>query len=418
MQNNNFKSQRNTYKLLEKITSQKFKSELSLLKTLVQDLVNHKEFGVIGGRIWQINPVENVYSLKYQFGNLKKIPSDYSLAIDEQPILNKLIRQRTITNVETDPLLQSKGIDVYSLTGVGEILKLKSGKYYKYAIGFNAPEILQTLNETLNILSGVTSVALRNLTAQAAHKKIRRDIVKASEIQRNLLPDHKIKFYDYDVFGICIPDSEVSGDYFDYLKNADFEEERLGIVISDASSKGLPAAVQSLFLSGAMRMGLGFATKMSSLFSRLNTLIWETFPNERFVTLFYCELTLSSNRLALYTNAGHCSPIHYHPDTDEIKFLGPTGGMLGVVENQKFGVENIRMRPGDVLILYTDGITESQDNMGNMFGEDRLIELIKKYHSESPEAIAYNILEEVQKFTIDSLYSDDKTLVVVKRDSN
>jgi len=407
--------QRNTYKLIEKIVSHKFKSELHLLKALVNDIVNHKEFGIQGGRIWELNTTDNCYTLKYQFGNVEKIPVGYSIGIDDQPVLTKLIRQRTIINRETDPLLQEKGIELYSITGAGDIIKLKSGKFYKYTIGINAPEFPQSLFETLNIISGVVSVALRNISTQAEQKKIHKDIIKASEIQRNLLPEHKIKFYDFDVFGVCHPDSEVGGDYFDYLKNADDEEERLGIVISDAASKGLPAAIQSLFVSGAMRMGMRFATKMSHLFSRLNTLIWETFLYERFVTLFYCELTLSSNRLVLYSNAGHCAPIHYHPDTDTFRFLGPTGGLLGIMEHQTFGVENIRMRAGDILVLYTDGITESQDNLGNVYGEERLLEHIKKLHNETPEIIAYNILEDVQKFTAESAYNDDKTLVVIKR---
>lgn len=407
--------QRNTYKLIEKIVSHKFRSEHQLLKALVHDIVNHKEFGIHGGRIWELNSIDNSYTLKYQYGNFKKIPVGYSINIDEQPVMTKLSRQRTIINRETDPVLLEKGIELYSITGVGDIFKLKTGKYYKYAIAINAPEFLQSLFETLNIISSVVTVALRNLSSQAVQKKIHKDIIKASEIQRNLLPEHKISFHDFDVFGVCYPDSEVGGDYFDYLKNSDDEEERLGIVISDAASKGLPAAIQSLFVSGAMRMGLGFATKMSHLFSRLNTLIWETFPYERFVTLFYCELTLSSNRLILYSNAGHCPPIHYRPDRDTFRFLGATGGLLGLMEHQKFGVENVRMHPGDILVLYTDGITESQDNLGNVYGEERLLEHIKKHQSETPEIIAYNILEDVQKFTAESVYNDDKTLVVIKR---
>jgi sigma-B regulation protein RsbU (phosphoserine phosphatase) len=76
------------------------------------------------------------------------------------------------------------------------------------------------------------------------------------------------------------------------------------------------------------------------------------------------------------------------------------------------------MRHGDLLVLYTDGITESQDANGNVFGEERLIELIKKYHSEAPDIIAYNIIEAVQTFTQNSHYSDDKTLVIIKRDEH
>jgi len=409
-------SQRNTYKLLEKLTSHNFKSELSLLKSLVRDIVNHKEFGIIGGRIWELNPQEYTYNLSYQFGKVDKIPKGYSLSIEDQPILNKLPKQRTILNYESDALLKLKGIHTYSLTGVGELVRLRGGKYYQYALGFNAPEMLQSFYETLNIISGIATVAIRSISKMSVEKKIQRDLLKASEIQRNLLPEHKIRFLDYDIYGLCAPDSEVGGDYFDYLKNIYEGEENLGIVIADASSKGLPAAIQALFVSGAIRMGTRFATKISHLFSRLNTLIWETFVYERFVTLFYCELTNVSNRLLLYANAGHCSPIHYRPGNDSIMLLEATGAMLGLTEHQSFGVENIRMHPGDVLVLYTDGITESQDGNGIMFGEERLQELIRKHHNETSENIALLIIEDVQKYTAEPLYNDDKTLVVIKRD--
>ena len=126
---------------------------------------------------------------------------------------------------------------------------------------------------------------------------------------------------------------------------------------------------------------------------------------------------LSSNRLVLYASAGHCAPVHYRPSLDSIVLLEPTGGLLGLSEHQIFTVENIRMHPDDVLVMYTDAITESQSMYGEQFGEDRLYELIRKHHKETAQNIALLIIEEVEKFTIDSLYSDDKTLVVVKRDS-
>ncbi len=413
----NYTNQRDTLKFLENLTSRNFKSELPLLKSLVKDIVGHKEFDIIGGRIWELVPSENKYTLRFQFGKTERIPKGYSIPIEDQPAMAKLAKQRTLLASETDELLKQKGISAYSMVGVGNLVRLKGSKFYQYVLGFNAMEILQSFYDTLNIISGIATIAIRNLVKQAEEKKIRRDLLRASEIQRNLFPEHSIKFLDYDIYGLCIPDSEVGGDYFDYLKSEYEGEEHLSIVIGDASSKGLPAAVQALFVSGAIRMGTGFATKISHLFSRLNGLVWETFPYERFVTLFFCELTHASNRLVLYANAGHCSPVHYKPDRDTIKYLEPTGPMLGLAEHQTFGVENVRMHQGDVLVLYTDGITESQDANGNLYGEERLNELIRQNSAGTSESIALAIIEDVQKFTSESMYNDDKTLVVIKREA-
>ena len=209
----------------------------------------------------------------------------------------------------------------------------------------------------------------------------------------------------------------VGGDYFDYILHSVDEEERLSVLVSDAAASGLPAATQALFLSGAIRMGSTFTPSISKFMSKLNSLIYETFPYERFVTLFYCELTLSSNRLVLYANAGHCPPIHYRPTTDTWQKLDSTGGFLGLLEHQKFGVENIRMHPSDILVLYTDGITEARDKDGELYGEDRLFNEIKKHHENTPEEIAFAVIESVQKFTKDSDFSDDQTLVVIKRNN-
>jgi len=408
-------SQRETYKIVENITSGDYRNDLDFLINLVKEVVNYQDFQIIGGRIWELNPEDASYIIRYQYGNVHKIPDDYKLYIADQPILGSLHEKRTSLNHENDPVLKSKGIFVYSVTGAGEIIKLPEGKFYKYVMGFNANEILQSFYETLNIISSVASITLRSFSSEE-QIKMQKDLIKASEIQRNLLPEHYTEFYDYKIYGVCIPDSAVGGDYFDYFLNKDDEEERIGIVISDAASKGLPAAIQALFVSGAMRMAQAFSPKISTLFSRLNTLIYDTFPYERFVTLFYCELLPTTNHLVLYANAGHCSPIYYRVEKDEVFELTPTGGLLGLVQYQKFNVENIVMRPGDILAIFTDGISEAQDKDGNPYTEKRIIELIKKYKDSTSKEIVLHIIEDVQKYAANGNYNDDRTLVVIKRD--
>lgn len=410
-----FQNQRENYKLVEKLIAAEAKDELSLLKSLVADIVEEGSFKIIGGRVWELSPENHSYILRYQYGNLNKIPENYQIQISEQPVLTQVTKRRVLLSEETDVLLQEKGIRLYSVIGAGDIVTVDKDKLFKYVIGFNAPEILQSFYEILSIISSVATAALRNMKSRVESEKFRRDLVNASEIQKNLLPDHHIKFHDYDIFGVCLPDDQVGGDYFDYLKNP-YNEDTLGIVISDAASKGLPAAIQSLFVSGAIRMGMSYSLRISDLIGRMNSLIFETFLYEHFVTLFYCELSLSSNRLVLYANAGHCAPIHYHPGIDEFKSLGPTGGLLGIMPVQKYGVENIRMRHGDILLLFTDGISEAMNAGKELYGEERLKELIKKNQDLSAKEICYSIIEDVQKFTSDSSYTDDRTIVVVKRD--
>ncbi len=416
MYNSNAIDQREVYKLVEKLSSGKYDSHIQLLTSLITEVVEHPEFEITGGRLWELDPDDSTYILKFQIGNVERIPENYNISLnDDVEMFHRIETERTLLKYETDKVLRDKGINIFSVTGVGEMIRINKHTYYQYLLGFNAPEILQSFFEILSIISSVSTIALRNISEEKKSQRIQTDIVKASEIQNNLLPEHSVKFYDYDIYGVCIPESGVGGDYFDYLKSTDKEEESLGIVLSDAASSGLPAAIQALFVSGAIRMGKSFSTTLSQLISRLNTLIFETFFYERFVTLFYCELTLSSNRLILYCNAGHCPPIHYRPETDQFTLLGSTGGLLGLMQYQKFGVENITMHPGNVLLLYTDGITEARNRESKMFGEDRLYDLIRENHTKSPKDIALNILENVEIFSSRSTHNDDKTLVVIKR---
>ncbi len=413
-------SQKETYKILENLSSRKHKSGLMLLESIVEEVVKKEEFDVTAGRIWLLDVTNNAYKISYQFGNTKEIPSDFSLKINEYQIdnyLNKLMKEHTIHGEETDELLKEKGINYFYLAGMGEIIKMSNGKFFQYALGFSANTYSNDFYESISIIRSLATVALRNLNENEEFSILKSDIKKASELQRNLLPDHYLEYRDFKIFGLSAPDRGVSGDYFDYVRSTYDEEEQLSIIISDAASKGLPAAIEALFVSGAIRMGMAFASRISHILSILNNLIYKTFQSEKFVSLFYAELTGASNRLVLYANAGHPSPIHYRPSGDKFQMLDPTGPLLGVLENQKFLVENVRMLPGDVLVLFTDGINEAQDEEGNLFGEDRIKDIIKKSHNESAKNIAYLIIEEVQKFSTRSIYTDDKTLVVIKRDS-
>jgi sigma-B regulation protein RsbU (phosphoserine phosphatase) len=404
-------TQKRIYKLVEAIASGVFSNEEDFLTKMVMEIVDSEDFQISGGRIWRFLPLEQSYELVYQYGNVKQIPQYYKLTVNEQPVLQELASQRTLLRKETDQLLKESGILIYSVTGVGEIVRTSHGKFFEYVIGFNADEILQTFS----IISTVGSARLRDLRLLKRQEKFSKELSKASEIQRNLFPEHSAYFSDFEIYGLCIPDSEVGGDYFDYFQNSANEENRFGIVVADAASKGFSAAIQSLFVSGAVKMAHSFNPKISLLLNSLNNLIYNTFPLERFVTLFYCELTESSNRLVLYGNAGHTEPIHYRYEDDSFRFLTSTGGILGIVPNQKFSVENIRLKPGDIMVIMTDGVTEAQNDSNEIFGTDVILESIKEFKHLSAKEIALNIIEKVQQFTSKSGYNDDKTLIVVKR---
>lgn len=416
------KNQAELEQILDDVTANDYDNELEILSDFVEQLIQSTEKKITGGRVWKLVPEKFAYELQFQAGEMREIPLGFTHSLTDELFHKELLSlksDKVFTSQESNEELIKLGIGNYAGVGVGEVIHLQSGKYFDYLFGFNAEEFNEDFFDNLRIIARLATIAIRDLAIKKKDENYGKELNKAGEIQRNLLPEHYTEFQDYKLFGVCVPDQQVGGDYFDYIRNSasDTEEESLGVLICDCASKGMPAAIQALFVSGAVRMAMGFSPKISNMFGRLNNIINRTFSRERFVTLFYGELTLSSNRLILYANAGHCPPIHYRPSKDKFQDLPPTGGFLGIMPNQKYKLENCRMLQGDTLVLYTDGISEAMNAQGDLFGEKRIMEVIKENHERSCKEIAYVLLEEVQKFSANSIYNDDKTLVVIKRDS-
>jgi sigma-B regulation protein RsbU (phosphoserine phosphatase) len=239
------------------------------------------------------------------------------------------------------------------------------------------------------------------------------DLDKARELQKSILPEHEYNFHDYELFGITSPAEIVGGDFFDYIEMG--EDDKLAVIVGDAASKGVSAAAEAMYISGALRMGTSFEIKISPLMKRMNKLVNKIFADDKFASLFYGELSTEKNGLFLYSNAGHNPPMFLKKDSDEIEFLNTTGPVLGPTRNSKFLVDNINIHPGDVLFIYSDGVTDSSDSKFNNYGEERLLDLLKKVKDKTAREINYAVLEDVIKFSKRGAYSDDKTIVVVKR---
>ena len=162
-------------------------------------------------------------------------------------------------------------------------------------------------------------------------------------------------------------------------------------------------------------MGFQYQTKISVLLSRTNKLLHKTFSDDHFVSLFYAELTDDRNGLILYANCGHNNPILLRAHSRDVEFLEATGQLLGPFPNESFKTESVLMKKDDILLLYTDGISEATNEAGDFFGDDRVIRRLKDNRERSAKDITRAILEDVQIFNASGTQSDDKTLVAIKR---
>jgi len=407
-------NQRRLYRTIESFALEQFKTEKDLLKHVLNEIVKSEDILLKGGRLWQYEPSTESYRLIHQIGQIERLDSGYRIQVARYPMFKHLVEQRSIIANETDKYLRKKGIVKYSATGVGDKVPYRNGTVFQYVLAFNSDFIDQDLLPNLNVISLAVTSVLRSKRIEQKARLLEQDIDKAREIQLGILPNPFLHFYFYDIYGISVPDRIVGGDFFDYLF-ADEVKDRLMIVVGDAASKGFRAAAQALYVVGALRMGIAHQTKTAALMSGINKIVNRSFAEEQFVSMFYAELTDGAKGLMLYANAGHNSPMVYHTQDKSIELLEPTGLILGPFPRGNYRVESTMLKKGDVAVIYTDGITEALRSDGMPYGEKRFAENIQKNATKGAKEICKSLIEDVELFAEGAEYTDDRTIVVIKR---
>ncbi len=407
-------NQRQLFHAIEQIASKDYKTDEELLNSVVNEVANSDQMRIKGGRIWKLFPRKNAYILVRQIGKIRFLDENYTIKVSEYPDFVRIGNEKTLLSSERNAELRKEGIEKYSATGVGDKVKVKGIPLYQYILAFNTDGESPELFDTLNVIGSAVTAVLRGRHALARTKQLEQDLDHARDIQRSILPEHEQKYGNYQMFGISVPERVVGGDFFDYLPTGE-DSERMGVGIGDAASKGLSAAVEALYVSGALKMGVELQTNMASLIRKINNLVNWTFSDSRFVTLFYGEFTDGKSGLFLYVNAGHNQPLFYRKATGEVTQLQTTGPALGIAPNARYHIGNVNFDKDDILLLYTDGVSEATDTNFTLYGEDRLKSNLIELAAHEPKKICYELVESVQRFSASSPYADDKTLVVIKR---
>lgn len=249
-----------------------------------------------------------------------------------------------------------------------------------------------------------------------ANDRLKQEMETARSIQVRLLPSGEPRILDFEVTGASIPSREIGGDYYDFLLQ---EDDKIGIAIGDVSGKGMPAALLMSNLQASLHGQVLHPGSVAGVVERVNNLIVRSTDPHMFATFFY---GLLDTRTATFTctNAGHNPPLLLRVDgtIDELT----TGGLLlGMLGEQPYKQETVTMAPGEVIVLYTDGITEAvgpsaeEDDPDAMFGEEALYDVIRQNRQLPATAIKDAILAAVTAHTSGVAQSDDITLVVIRR---
>ena len=242
-------------------------------------------------------------------------------------------------------------------------------------------------------------------------ERLEKEIQLARQIQRTFLPSRlpDLKGWDLDI--VWQTAREVGGDFYDIFK---LGSGKLGIVIADVSDKGMPAA---LYMTVARTLIRAFVREIASpakVLERVNRLLVVDSQDGLFVTAVYAVLDLREGTLT-YANAGHNLPLVMHSNTRHSEPLLKGGMALGVMANSKIQEHTIEICPGDQLILYTDGVTESFSPSGEIFGEKRLAEALSNAPGGSPHETILHLNQVIREFRQGTPASDDLTLVVINR---
>lgn len=244
--------------------------------------------------------------------------------------------------------------------------------------------------------------------------QLEEELFLASKMHRALLPQSVEQIEGFDVKAMSLAARTVGGDYYDFLPAADRGSVR--VVIADTMGKGLPAGLLMSNVQGALRILSEEIESPALLIARLNQWLCRNVPITKFISLACISLKPHSGQEAriAYTNAGHCPPILVRKD-GVIESLEPTGGVIGVHEDFAYEEQSLTMAPGDLLFLYTDGVTEAENQSGDMFGEERLIEYIRNRSASPLEIILEGLLNDVRNFSGKKEPGDDFTAIALRK---
>jgi len=265
----------------------------------------------------------------------------------------------------------------------------------------------------LTVMANVAATRLetaRLVEVEQAERIMKRDLSQAAEIQKRILPDKAPQIRGLELAGFNMACRTVGGDYYGFFP---YPDGRVALALGDVSGKGMPAALMVMGLQARLEVLAEDPHDLSSLVTRLNKITCANCPSNRFITFFIALANPATGDFA-FANAGHNPPIIVRA-SGEIELLEGGGPVLGILPIAKYDEQNARLGKGDVLVIYSDGVTEATDLAEEEYGEERLTEIVRQHRAENADAIVKAVTESVSRFTAGAPQADDITLIVAKR---
>ncbi len=267
----------------------------------------------------------------------------------------------------------------------------------------------------LTLLSNLAAVKIENakLFEKSLEKeKMEKELAMAAKIQRDLLPKQIPQLNNFEIAGKNVPCHQVGGDYYDFIK---IDKNSLGIAIADVSGKGVSSSLLMASLRAALHSDINPKYNLEKLLFKLNNFVHNSSAINSYITFFLCELNTESGEIR-YINAGHNPPFILNKK-GKIRRLDSCGLCLGMFPSIRYEARATKLDRGEIMLLYTDGFTESRNQSNQEFKEQGLVKALKKNMKLSAKEIIEKIYVELTEFTTGTEPSDDRTIVIVKRSS-
>jgi len=328
---------------------------------------------------------------------------------NQQPILTNNIKNDNRFRVDPDDsgFIQSLiSVPLYfkgKMMGLISVFNKKSGK-----------EFTQDDQKLLSIIAAQSAHVIENARLLEKEKQfllIQEELKMAKEIQINLLPKDIPRLEGFDIVSYILPAREIGGDYYDFIPISDKE---IAFCIGDVSGKGLPAALLMGNLQATIRGQCIIPSTCKERIVRANKLLFNSTDSSKFATFFYAILDIQNNNLC-YCNAGQNYPILFHKDGNYDLF--DTGGIiLGGISDYPFEEKSIQIQDGDLLFLYSDGVSEAMNQDEVEFGEEELIEILRNNRDLTSNELLEKIKDAIKLHAGGAPQSDDITIVIIKKE--
>jgi serine phosphatase RsbU (regulator of sigma subunit)/anti-sigma regulatory factor (Ser/Thr protein kinase)/transposase len=275
---------------------------------------------------------------------------------------------------------------------------------------------LEELDAIAHVVTEAMSQVRDAQKSQADQDRLQEEVEIAKSIQQSLLPSTLPEMAGFEIGTLYQAAKKVGGDYYDFVRVGD---ETWGLAVADVSGKGVPASMVMMMIRTALRLEARGQHSAAEVLERVNRFVTADMHKGMFVTMFYVVLDSRERQLS-YASAGHNPLILYRAATKETYFLKPSGFPVGIdlPDESLFGrsmsVEKVALEQGDLLVAYTDGITEAMNSQMEQFGNARFLDAIKRHAHCDPEEFCLQIQREMADFTGDTPQNDDMTLVAIK----